>query len=63
MLLLPLGNENGRSKRPAGSIFSGMLTPLTISRPGSVDLAVALICPLMRAVLACPVGVFTDEAG
>ncbi|MNE57922.1 hypothetical protein D3C80_1529150 [compost metagenome] len=51
-LLLPSGNEKGRSKRPAGSIFRGMLTPLTINRPGSVDLGVALIWPLMRAVLA-----------
>ena len=40
-----------------------MLTPLTINRPGSVDLGVALIWPVMRAVLACPAGVFTEEAG
>jgi len=62
-LLLPLGKENGRSKRPLSSIFSGMLTPLTISRPGSLFLGVALISPLMRAVLAWPTGVLTEEAG
>jgi hypothetical protein len=40
-----------------------MLTPLTIRRPGSLSFRAALISPLMRAVLAWPTGVLTDEAG